>query len=297
MERQKDLYNLITNHQPLTLTIGNFDGIHLGHQTLIKETLKYQDTVSAVMTFNPHPSEFLRKRPHIHLMSFLDKVEHIEALGVNRLFCIEFDQTFADLSSTEFIDYLKQLQVKRIVLGQDARFGKNGQGRISDLNPHFEVIVLPDMLYENTRVSSSFIKQVISDGDMQTAKTLLSKPYRIYGQVMHGNHLGRTLGYPTANIEYDHFHMPKLGVYRVRVKALGKWYDGMANVGHNPTINYQMKARFEVYIFDFNEDIYGKYVTVEILDYIREEKKFTSKDALIKQLREDENQIKARLQQ
>ena len=293
MKRIKDYYKNITNDVPLTLTFGNFDGIHLGHQTLIKATTTYQDTTSAVMTFDPHPFEFLRNRPHTHLMNSLDKMDHIEALGVELLFCVMFEQDFAELSSDAFIDYLKQLNVKRIVLGQDARFGKNGQGRISDLKPHFEIVVIPDTLFDHTRVSSSFIKQIISEGDMTFAKKLLSKPYRVYGQVCHGNHLGRTLGFPTTNIDYDHFHIPKIGVYAVTIKALGKWFNGMANIGHNPTINYQMNARLEVYIFDFDADIYGKHVILDFHEYIREEKKFDSKDHLIQQLQTDEKVIRS----
>lgn len=292
MKRYKDTFKNITNNVPITLTFGNFDGIHLGHQALINATKNYFDTKSAVMTFDPHPFEFLRKRPHIHLMNALDKMDHIEAIGVDLLFCIIFDDAFSELSSDAFIDYLKSLQVKRIVLGQDARFGKNGQGRISDLKPHFEVIVVEDMLYHHTRVSSSFIKDVISEGDMALAKNLLSKNYRIYGQVKHGNHLGRLLGFPTANIDYDHFHIPKMGVYAVHIKVLGQWFKGMANIGHNPTINYQTQTRLEIYIFDFNEDIYGKHVIVDFQAYIREEQKFESKEKLIEQLKNDENTIK-----
>jgi riboflavin kinase/FMN adenylyltransferase len=127
---------------------------------------------------------------------------------------------------------------------------------------------------------------------MDDTKHLLSRNYRIYGQVVHGNHLGRTLGYPTANIEYDDYHIPKLGVYAVGILFQKKWYYGMANIGHNPTINYQEKPRLEIYIFDFNQDLYGKHVAVEFYDYIRSEKKFASKDDLINQLNDDEHNIR-----
>lgn len=291
MKRIKDYYKNIKHEEPITLTFGNFDGIHLGHQTLIKRTMTFEDTASAVMTFDPHPFEVLRHRPHTHLMNALDKMDHIESIGVDYLFCIIFEKDFSELSADAFIDFLKSIHVKRIVLGQDARFGKNGQGRISDLRPHFEVVIIPDTLYDHTRVSSSFIKQIISEGDMVFAKTLLSKPYRIYGQVSHGNHLGRTLGFPTANIDYHHFHIPKLGVYAVKIKVLGTWYEGMANIGHNPTINYQTSPRLEVYIFDFNNDIYGKHVIVDFMTYIREEQKFDSKESLVNQLHQDQKNI------
>jgi riboflavin kinase/FMN adenylyltransferase len=292
MKRIKDHFKNIHNDEAITLTFGNFDGIHLGHQALIKQTRTYDDTQSAVMTFDPHPFEVLRNRPHTHLMNTLDKMEHIEALGVDKLFCIMFDQEFSELTSEAFIDFLKSIHVKRIVLGQDARFGKNGQGRISDLKPHFEITVIPDTLFNHTRVSSSFIKQIISEGDMDFASKLLSKPYRVYGQVCHGNHLGRTLGFPTTNIDYQHFHIPKLGVYAVKIKTLGQWFYGMANIGHNPTINYQSHARLEVYIFDFNADIYGKHVMIDFYAYIREEQKFDSKESLVTQLKNDEKTVR-----
>jgi riboflavin kinase / FMN adenylyltransferase len=292
MKRIKDDYLNIFNQTPCTLTFGNFDGIHLGHQSLIDKTTSYEDTKSVVMTFDPHPNTFLRKTPHRHLMTMLDKFDAIAQLGIDELWCITFNEAFSKLSYIEFIEWLKSLHVKRIVIGQDARFGKYGEGRVDHLKPYFDVVVMPDTLYDGTRVSSTYVKDVLTSGDIGKAKKLLSRHYRIHGAVTHGNHLGRTLGFPTANIHYDDYVIPKMGVYYVKLQLLGNWYYGMANIGHNPTINYQTEPRLEIYIFDFTGDIYGKHVTVDFYHYIRAEQKFSSKEALIEQLKNDEMTIR-----
>lgn len=297
MIKIKDVYNKIKNTEPVTLTIGNFDGIHLGHQALILKTTSYQDTKSALMTFDPHPVSFLTKKPHGQLMSVIDKLDCLNAFHLDYVWMVSFDDAFASLTIEAFIDYLKSLNVKRLVLGKDARFGQYGAGGIEDLKPYFDVVVIEEEIYEHMRISSSLVKTRLSQGDIQVAKTLLSRNYRIYGQVVHGNHLGRTLGYPTANIEYGDYHIPKLGVYAVGVLHQQKWYYGMANIGHNPTINYQEKPRLEVYIFDFDDDLYGKHLALEFYDYIRSEKKFDSKDHLIHQLKSDEQAIRKLLSQ
>lgn len=292
MIKIKDSYLNIKNDTPITLTIGNFDGIHLGHQALILKTTSYHDTKSALMTFDPHPVHFLTKKPYSHLMSVIDKLDCLEAYQLDFVWIVSFDDEFASLSVDAFITYLKSLHVKRLILGKDARFGQYGAGGIDDLKPHFEVVIIEEEIYDHIRISSSLVKTRLSQGDMDDAKHLLSRNYRIYGQVVHGNHLGRTLGYPTANIEYNDYHIPKLGVYAVGILFQQKWYYGMANIGHNPTINYQEKPRLEIYIFDFSQDLYGKHVAVEFYDYIRSEKKFSSKDDLINQLNDDERNIR-----
>ena len=292
MIKIKDSYLNIKNDTPITLTIGNFDGIHLGHQALILKTTSYHDTKSALMTFDPHPVNFLTKKPYSQLMSVIDKLDCLEAYQIDYIWIVSFDDDFASLSIDDFITYLKSLHVKRLILGKDARFGQYGAGGIDDLRPHFEVVVIEEEIYDHIRISSSLVKTRLSQGDMDDTKHLLSRNYRIYGQVVHGNHLGRTLGYPTANIEYDDYHIPKLGVYAVGILFQKKWYYGMANIGHNPTINYQEKPRLEIYIFDFNQDLYGKHVAVEFYDYIRSEKKFASKDDLIIQLNDDDHNIR-----
>lgn len=278
--------------QELTLTFGNFDGFHIGHQKLIEVTRSYSDTKSAVMTFDPHPQQFLASIHYKRLMSPLEKMDIIERFGIDVMFTIVFDETFSNYSQDQFIENLKRIHVKRIVVGKDARFGKNGQGRVEDLNKHFEVIIVDDELYQDKRVSSTLIKYLLSNATLEEVTHILKRPYRIHGKVEHGNHLGQTLGYPTANIHYDQFQIPKLGVYAVKVHVLGKMYYGMANIGHNPTINYQLYPRLEVYIFDFNTYIYNKHLTLDFISYMREEKRFTSKEGLIDQLKQDEIQVR-----
>jgi riboflavin kinase/FMN adenylyltransferase len=292
MIRILDHIHQIKNTIPLTLTFGNFDGVHIGHQKLIEVTKSFKDTQSAVMTFDPHPQQFLKSTEYTRLMSPLEKIEIIDDLGIDFMFTVIFDQQFSENSYLDFIVFLKSIHVKRIVVGKDARFGKNGQGRLSDLENEFEVIIVEDTEYHSKRVSSSLIKFLLQQGELGEAKSLLSRPHRIHGQVEHGNHLGRSLGYPTANIRYDQFQIPKLGVYAVIVYALGKKYYGMANIGHNPTINYQTRARLEVFIFDFSGSLYHKYVTIDFISYIRNEQRFPSKDALIEQLNLDEKKIR-----
>lgn len=278
--------------QELTLTFGNFDGFHTGHQKLIEVTRSFSDTKSAVMTFDPHPQQFLASIHYKRLMSPLEKMDIIERYGIDVMFTIVFDETFSNYSQDQFIEYLKRIHVKRIVVGKDARFGKNGQGRVEDLNKHFEVVIVEDEMYQDKRVSSTLIKYLLSNATLEEVTHILKRPYRIHGKVEHGNHLGQTLGYPTANIHYDQFQIPKLGVYAVKVHVLGKMYYGMANIGHNPTINYQLYPRLEVYIFNFDTNIYNKHLTLDFISYIREEKRFTSKEALIDQLKRDEIQVR-----
>ena len=292
MKKIKDSYLNIKNEVPITLTIGNFDGIHLGHQSLILKTTSYQDTKSALMTFDPHPVQFLTKKPYSQLMSVIDKLDCLEAYQLDYVWIVSFDDDFASLTVEGFINYLKSLHVKRLILGKDARFGQYGAGGIEDLKPHFEVVIIEEERYDHIRISSSLVKTRLSQGDIEVAKHLLSRNFRIYGQVVHGNHLGRTLGYPTANIEYGDYHIPKLGVYAVGILFQQQWFYGMANIGHNPTINYQEKPRLEIYIFDFIHDLYGKHIAVEFYDYMRSEQKFNSKDDLINQLKHDEQSIR-----
>lgn len=278
--------------QALTLTFGNFDGFHIGHQKLIERTRSFSDTLSAVMTFDPHPQQFLASQHYKRLMSPLEKMEIVERNGIDVMFTVVFDETFSNVSQEDFINHLKRIHVKRLVVGKDARFGKNGQGRLEDLRQYFEIVIVEDEMYHNKRVSSTLIKSLLLNGTLQEVTNILHRPYRIHGKVEHGNHLGQTLGYPTANVDYDQFQIPKLGVYAVRVRVLGNMYLGMANIGHNPTINYQMHPRLEVFIFDFNENIYHKHVTLDFIAYIRQEQRFSSKESLMNQLKLDEFQVR-----
>lgn len=282
-------HNNWPNNGPITLTIGNFDGIHLGHQRLINEVLKYEDTKSAILTFDPHPISFLRDTEVYTLMDKDEKISEFAKFNLDYLFIANFNNDLAKLTMEQFISNLKDLNVKRLVLGRDFRFANKGVGSVKDLEPYFEVIVLDDILYKETRISTTYIKDLLRSAKLEEVKYLLNKRYHINGFVEKGNQIGKSLGFPTANINYNNYYLPKNGVYFVDVIIEGIKYYGICNVGNNPTINYSFIKKIEVYIMNFNKDIYNKAVTIVFNRYLREEKKFASKKELIKQLNQDKN--------
>ena len=289
---QYDTYDKIENKEDLTITLGNFDGLHLGHQRLINRVLRYEDTKHAVITFTPHPSEVLRNMPFRTLTQKRDKIQLLAEFSLDYAFFVKFDEAFSKLSVKEFIDFLRSISVKRIIIGRDARFGYRGQGTIDDLKKYFAVDVLDDFLYNHTRVSTTYIKDFLLQGDLDSAKKLLSRNYEITGKVVHGKQIGRDLGFPTINIDFDNYFLPRMGVYQVEVFILDRWYYGMANIGNNPTINFSEARRLEIFIFDFDEDVYQKKVIIKFLQYIRPEYRFVNKNELVKQLKKDEQIIR-----
>jgi riboflavin kinase/FMN adenylyltransferase len=281
-------YQDMQNDLPITLTLGNFDGLHLGHQQLIERVLSYKDTKHAILTFSPHPSAVLRKQPFKTLSQTSDKIDLFFRFPLDFAFIVDFNIQFSHLSIEEFIQFLRNLSVKRLVIGRDARFAYRGEGTVEHLKKYFFVDVVDDMLYNNTRVSTTYIKDFLSSGDLGSARKLLNRHYHIIGTVVHGNKIGHKLGFPTANIDYNHYFLPKSGVYYVKVLYEGTWYNAMANIGNNPTLNFSFEKRLEIYILDFNEDIYGKQVEIAFFHYMRQELKFASKKELIEQLKKDE---------
>ncbi len=285
-------YNLIQNKEPLTITIGNFDGLHLGHQQLIERVLSYKDTLHGVMTFDPHPSSVLRRQPFRTLTQRADKIELFSKYPLDYVFIIDFNMVFSELSVDLFITFLRNIGVRRIIIGRDARFAYRGEGTIADLKKYFFVDVVEDLVYNHTRVSTTYIKDFLSTGDLSSARKLLNRHYDIKGVVVHGNKIGHKLGYPTANINYDNYFLPKSGVYYVKVKIEGKTYHAMANIGNNPTLNFSFEKRLEIYIFDFNQNIYDKIIDITFIHYLRQELKFRNKKELIEQLQKDESAIR-----
>jgi riboflavin kinase / FMN adenylyltransferase len=292
MKTYNKLYNELKNQQPITLTMGNFDGLHIGHQQLIKTVKSYSDTKHAVLTFDPHPSQILRKQNFRTLTSAQDKEKLLMPFDLDFLFIVQFNHDFSKLSVNDFIIFLKSIAVKRIIIGRDARFAYRGEGNIEHLKTHFEVVVIDDMLYNYTRVSTTYIKDLLDDANLGQVRKLLKRNYTIKGHIVHGNSIGKKLGFPTANIDFDHYFMPKNGVYYVKVLLNQKVYHAMANIGNNPTLNFTAEKRLEVYILDFSQDIYGELVEIQFCYYIRAEKKFENKDALIEQLKKDEQTIR-----
>lgn len=287
MDLQINDFTAFKNERPLTMTIGNFDGLHLGHQALIQKT-HFPDTESAVLTFSPHPMKVLRgMKDHVILMSQEKKISLIQSMGIEHLFIANFDLQMASTTKEAFINQLKALQVKRLVLGVDFRFASHASGHVEDLKQHFEVIILDNVTHQDTRISTTYIKDLLYSGELARSELLLGRPYSIEGIVIHGDKVGRTLGMPTANLDLETYVLPPNGVYYVDVLYEGKLYPGALNIGYNPTINYSVKKRVEVYILDFNETIYGKKLEIFFRLYLRPEQQFKSKEALIAQLQKD----------
>ncbi|MFP4187057.1 MAG: bifunctional riboflavin kinase/FAD synthetase [Acholeplasmataceae bacterium] len=288
----RDAHDAITIKEPITLTLGNFDGMHRGHQRLIDRVVSYPDTEHALLTFNPHPQAVLRRTDFYTLMKPKDKIEYLQNSDLDYMLVILFTKTFSEIDIEGFIAFLKRLSVVRVVIGRDARFGYRGQGTIRDLEAYFDVVIVDDIVYNRTRVSTTYIKDLLSLADLGGARKLLGRHYEIHGCVVPGNSVGKKLGFPTANIDFDRYFMPKNGVYYVRVKIADQWHHAMANIGNNPTLNYTAEKRLEIYILDFDRDIYGENLIVRFMHYLRPEKKFANKKALIAQLKEDESSIR-----
>ena len=260
--------------------IGNFDGLHVGHRDLIEKS-KIQGIKSLVISF-----EGLSKTNY--LTTTKQKIELIEKLGVDYLIILPF-RVIKLVFFNEFIQILKKLKVKYITCGADFRFGFKREGDIIDLKKKFKLNVVEDYIVNRTRVSTSMIKEFIADGLIEEANKLLSTSYTICGKVVHGNKIGRKLGYPTANIDYNDYMLPKNGVYLTIAKIKDNKYISMTNIGFNPTINEQSNPRLEVHILDFNEEIYDEEIEVSFIKYLRSEKKFNSKEELISSLEETIN--------
>jgi riboflavin kinase / FMN adenylyltransferase len=286
-------FDKIENNEDLTVTMGNFDGLHLGHQQLINRVLRYKDTKHAIITFDPHPSEVLRKQPFRTLTQKRDKIELFSEFPLDYAFIVKFNEDFSKLSVQGFIEFLKSISVKRLVIGRDARFAYRGQGKIEDLKKYFVVDVLDDLVYNHTRVSTTYVKDFLLQGDLGSARKLLNRHYQISGVVVHGHKIGRVIGFPTANIDYDNYFLPKNGVYYVKVFVKDQWHHAMANIGNNPTLNFSSEKRLEIFILNFDEDIYGDKILITFLHFLRPEYKFGSRDALIKRLKKDEEIVRS----
>lgn len=282
-----DNYENLKNSEPLTITIGNFDGLHIGHFALINKTVSFYDTKPALLSFEPHPAKILKDVKHQKLMSLNSKIDILKGTNLQQVYFVNFTKAFADLSVEEFINFLKALSVKRIIVGKDFRFGAYRKGTTNDLLKHFLVEIVDDILINSVRASSTYIKDLIYSGEVLKASSILGRPYEIEGKVIHGDKVGRALGIPTANLDYNDFVLPKNGVYYTLVEYLGVTYAGALNVGYNPTINHSITKRAEVHILGFEGEIYGEELKIKIVKYLRPELKFNSKEELVAQMQKD----------
>lgn len=288
------------------LTIGTFDGVHLGHQKIIQrlnEEAKKIGGESVLFTFYPHPRMVLYPESHglKLIQTQVEKIDKLRRMGLQNVIVFPFTKEFSRLTATEFVrDYLvNQLHVKKLVIGYDHQFGKNREGSIDFLREvadtyDFEVIEIPAEEIDEANVSSTKIRNAIIEGDMQLAEKYLGEPFELHGRVIHGKSMGKMIGFPTANIDVESEVklIPKKGVYAVNVLVSDRVFEGMMNVGTNPTVANSDDVNLEVHLFDFNKDIYDEYVTVQFLSRIRDEKKFESVEELRDQLRNDEITIR-----
>jgi riboflavin kinase / FMN adenylyltransferase len=288
------------------VTSGTFDGVHLGHQKILqilRETAKKTGGESVVLTFWPHPRVVVSKDSQdLKLLSTIDeKIELLEQQGVDHLLVIPFTREFSELSSEEYVKdiLLKQIGTKKLVIGYDHRFGRNREGSFDYLRKNSEVFgieieEIPRQEIEHLTISSTKIRQSLLGGEVGSANELLGRKYSFTGIVVKGRQLGRTIGFPTANVQVSQFYklIPVNGVYAVRTFFRNQWHDGMMNIGTRPTVDGIGRTQ-EVNIFDFDDDIYGETVTVEIIDYIRPEQKFNGLDELKAQILVDKAKSKA----
>ena len=275
---------------PCAVAIGNFDGMHLGHQALLEkltQTAKSLKLSAAVMTFEPHPREFFApESAPARLCSLREKLEHFAEAGVERVYVCRFNRRFAKLTADEFMyDILRNaLNTEVVLVGEDFRFGAMRSGSIVDfVAAGFNLVSLPQVRLDNVRVSSTRVRSALAAGDLNQATLLLGRPYSMSGKVVHGAKRGRQIGFPTANVHMRHERPALTGVYAVKLDGL----NAVANLGMRPTIAGSQKLSLEVHVLDFNQDLYGKHVHVEFLHKIRDEMKFESLDALKTQIAAD----------
>lgn len=282
------------------VTLGNFDGVHLGHQRIferVKEEARSINGESVVITFEPHPLKILDPENCPPLLTpFRKKVMFIEKTGIEKLICIQFSIEFSEISPSDFIQniLMEKVNTKKIIVGYNYRFGKGKTGDVEFLKNkckdfNIEVVIIEALKIDNTVVSSSKIREFIKNGDVDKASKFLGRDYPIFGRVVEGTKRGKILGFPTANLEIAEELYPKTGVYAVEVEWNQMIFNGLANVGFNPTFLKNDLKRFslEVHILDFNKDIYGEEIKVNFKRRIRDEIRFDSPELLIDQIRKD----------
>jgi riboflavin kinase/FMN adenylyltransferase len=289
--------------RPTAIALGNFDGVHIGHRRVIAPilpaALSDRHLASTVVSFSPHPQEFFSNQPRQLLAPFVEKVALLDALGVEQLVLLPFNAALAKLTAAEFIQQvlIKSMQVERISVGCDFRFGKQRQGSINDLHHIWgdRLTVIPEQTMNvdssspSVRISSSNIRAALAEGKIDLANTLLGRPYNFIGEVVYGKQLGRTIGFPTANLAIPEAKcLPRDGVYAVQVQINNAppYIDGVMNIGMRPTVNGSQRS-LEVHLLAWQGELYGQSLNVELMQFIRPEKKFDSLDSLKSQIHQD----------
>jgi riboflavin kinase/FMN adenylyltransferase len=285
---------------PVSLALGFFDGVHKGHQRVIGEAISQaaeRQIKSAVMTFDPHPSLVLggRKEEVFYITPLQKKMEILQNMGVDICFIVRFTSDFAQLTPEQFIQtFIKDLNVVHVTAGFDFSFGRKGQGNMETMaeagEGFFSVTTIDKQVDGEEKISSTRIRNLLKSGEVEEVCRLLGRPFQISGTVVNGDKRGRTIGFPTANVEPEiGTFVPGRGVYAVRIRVQGQTYDGVCNVGYKPTFNNPdvKKQTVEVYILDFNKSIYGEIVDVDWHRRIRDEQKFSGIEELKAQIERD----------
>lgn len=297
MELIRGVHNLRQRHRGCVATIGNFDGVHLGHRAIIRqvtEKSKEMSLPSVVMVFEPQPREFFAPEDApARLMTFREKCETIAELGVDRVLCVRFDKRFCRQTAREFCDNIlvEGLGIRHLVVGDDFRFGNDRTGDFRFLKKQGEAC---GFTVENThtfewhgeRVSSTRVRECLEQDDFDSAAVMLCRPFFMSGRVIHGEKIGRTIGVPTANLLPKRVRTPVSGVFAVDVRGLDQVQQGVANLGTRPTVGGD-KVRLEVHLLDFQGDLYGKHIRVMFRHKIRDEKKFSGLDELTSAIQND----------
>ncbi|MBI1869950.1 MAG: bifunctional riboflavin kinase/FAD synthetase [Chlamydiae bacterium] len=292
--------------QPCLVTLGNFDGVHLGHQRIVQELVKRarQSKASSVLvTFNPHPRKVLDPHTPLQMITSLEeKIRLVGKLDVDQMVIIPFDLGFSRISAESFVrDILfPSLKFLELIVGRNFSFGRGRQGNV-DLLKRLSVelgykidFVEPVQAGEKV-VSSSLIRQLIHHGNFKEIPKFLGRPYSLFGRVVKGQKMGKKLGFPTANLDVGAFILPPRGVYAVRTKVLGEKVLGLANIGVRPTFTQDKVLTFEVHLLDFDKDIYGEDLEVTFLEYIRDERFFQNQDQLCQQIEKDIEGLKRKV--
>ncbi len=299
MQLIRGIHNLRPEHQGCVATIGNFDGVHLGHQAVFEKLIEQGRRLSVpttVITFEPQPQEFfVPEKAPARLTRLREKLAAIRETGVDRALLLEFNKRLASMPAETFVEQIliQGLGIRFLYVGDDFRFGKGRHGdfqMLSDIGAAngFEVQDMHTFRLMDERVSSTRIREALTLGDLDTAARLLGREYRICGRVVHGNKLGRTIGFPTANLDLHRKVSPLHGIYAVRVHGLDEQaLPGVANIGNRPMVKNDPRFLLEVYIFDFSRDIYGEHVEVSFVKKLRDEANFESFEAMRRQIQQD----------
>ena len=289
---------------PVALTIGNFDGVHIGHRAMLArltQAARERGLSPCVMTFEPHPREFFTPaQAPVRLSNLREKLEMFERFGVDRVFIVRFNKRFAQVSAEDFISRIlhQNLQARWVLVGDDFRYGAKRVGDFSLLQQAgkqfgFEVEAMDSVTVAGQRASSTVVREALANGDLALAERYLGRHYSISGKVVHGESLGRKIGFPTANIQMKHNKPPVSGIFAVEVHGIGdKPLQGAASLGVRPTINDKGKATLEVFLLDFNGDLYNKHLHVEFLLKLRDEMKFPDLETLTAQIALDVKNVK-----